>query len=669
MRSIFLIKKNFKIISILLFVSYLQIFGREIVNKKLLYPIPNNLAKTSNSEYLSDIIEIPIKSANPFIAIGFNAELKSLNIESYFYLRVSEDGTKWTEWYTVNGEEEGSDINRLIAKLNFFNKENKYVQFKTNIFANIKSLTFSFISPGKTSASQITENLKKSNLVNDDERPAFVSRKSWGCPQSENVSSRSLTDVTHLIIHHSAGQTTSSDFAAVVLAYWDYHVNSNGWADIGYNWLVDPNGVLYKGRAWKSETEENVLGAHNSGKNGNTAGICFIGNYVSNIPSEIGLNKTAEISAFLCNKYGIDPLGTSYHAGIDAVNDNIDGHGQSGGGTACPGTQIINRLQVIRDKTFEFTWDSEAAPEIISTYPSAEQDSAYLSKDIIIEFTHPMDQTSAEDAFSIIPEVQGAISWNPGGYILYFKPSTPFTKMTNYKVTISNTAKSSWDLFITENYELNFITKANDNLSLISTFPQDGDVDVDLDETIEIIFDGPIAGSSLGGNISFVDEDSSSVGISVSNKDYENGIIRFTPTSSLNENSIYYIYLKDGIATTDDYILGKDITISFQTKNITSVDDINLTNNYELFPAYPNPFNPSTTIKYNLKSNVKSERADVKLVVYNVLGKEITTLVNQIQSPGSYEVTFDATDLPSGIYYYQLQARDYIETKKIILLK
>ncbi len=157
---------------------------------------------------------------------------------------------------------------------------------------------------------------------------------------------------------------------AVVLSYWDYHVNSNGWADIGYNWLVDPNGVLYKGRAWKSETEENVLGAHNSGKNGNTAGICFIGNYVSSIPSEIGINKTAEISAFLCNKYGIDPLGNSYHAGIEAVNDNIDGHGQSGGGTACPGTQIINRLQVIRDKTFKFTWDSEAAPEILSTYPA-----------------------------------------------------------------------------------------------------------------------------------------------------------------------------------------------------------------------------------------------------------------------------------------------------------
>ena len=92
--------------------------------------------------------------------------------------------------------------------------------------------------------------------------------------------------------------------------------------------------------------------------------------------------------------------------------------------------------------------------------------------------------------------------------------------MTNYIVTISNSAKSSWDLFLTENYEFNFITKANDNLSLIGSSPENGAVDINLDESIEIIFDGPIAGSSLGGNISFVDEDSNAVGISVSNKDY-----------------------------------------------------------------------------------------------------------------------------------------------------
>ena len=57
--------------------------------------------------------------------------------------------------------------------------------------------------------------------------------------------------VTHLWVHHSAGQTNSRDFAAVVRAYFTYHTQTHGWADIGYNWLVDPRGTLYQGRAFR----------------------------------------------------------------------------------------------------------------------------------------------------------------------------------------------------------------------------------------------------------------------------------------------------------------------------------------------------------------------------------------------------------------------------------
>jgi hypothetical protein len=66
---------------------------------------------------------------------------------------------------------------------------------------------------------------------------------------------------------------------------------------------------------------------------------------------------------------------------------------------------------------------------------------------------------------------------------------------------------------------------------------------------------------------------------------------------------------------------------------------------------------------------VRRQTSDVKLVIYDILGKEISTLVNESLQPGSYEVTFDGSNLPSGIYFYQLRAGDYIETKKLILLK
>ncbi len=85
---------------------------------------------------------------------------------------------------------------------------------------------------------------------------------------------------------------------------------------------------------------------------------------------------------------------------------------------------------------------------------------------------------------------------------------------------------------------------------------------------------------------------------------------------------------------------------------------------YSLMQNYPNPFNPTTVIRYQVASNGK-----VSLIVYDLLGREIAILVNEMKSAGIYNVTFNARNLPSGTYFYRLQAGSYIQTKKLILLK
>ena len=85
---------------------------------------------------------------------------------------------------------------------------------------------------------------------------------------------------------------------------------------------------------------------------------------------------------------------------------------------------------------------------------------------------------------------------------------------------------------------------------------------------------------------------------------------------------------------------------------------------FNLFQNYPNPFNPTTTIKYSLP-----EVSKVSLTLFNLLGEEVTTLVNEEKLAGNYTVEFDATNLPSGVYFYKIQAGSFIETKKMILLK
>ncbi|NQT27366.1 T9SS type A sorting domain-containing protein [candidate division KSB1 bacterium] len=85
---------------------------------------------------------------------------------------------------------------------------------------------------------------------------------------------------------------------------------------------------------------------------------------------------------------------------------------------------------------------------------------------------------------------------------------------------------------------------------------------------------------------------------------------------------------------------------------------------FKLEQNYPNPFNPSTEISYNLP-----EQSFVTLKVYDVLGREIFTLVNEDKPAGTYRINFDTIGLGSGVYFYQLKAENFMEKKKMILIK
>ncbi|MDP2362488.1 MAG: T9SS type A sorting domain-containing protein [Ignavibacteria bacterium] len=92
---------------------------------------------------------------------------------------------------------------------------------------------------------------------------------------------------------------------------------------------------------------------------------------------------------------------------------------------------------------------------------------------------------------------------------------------------------------------------------------------------------------------------------------------------------------------------------------------------FSLSQNYPNPFNPVTTIKYKIPNVISTEGRNlfVTLKVYDALGNEVATLVNEEKPTGSYEVEFNAKNISSGVYFYQLKAGSFIQTKKMILIK
>jgi hypothetical protein len=92
-------------------------------------------------------------------------------------------------------------------------------------------------------------------------------------------------------------------------------------------------------------------------------------------------------------------------------------------------------------------------------------------------------------------------------------------------------------------------------------------------------------------------------------------------------------------------------------------------NKFNLFQNYPNPFNPSTKIMFSLPSVGQRHVFDLQLVIYDILGREITTLINRQLQPGTYEVNWIATNYPNGVYFYRIQAADYTSVKKMVLVK
>jgi len=158
--------------------------------------------------------------------------------------------------------------------------------------------------------------------------------------------------------------------------------------------------------------------------------------------------------------------------------------------------------------------------------------------------------------------------------------------------------------------------------------------------------------------------------------EFNNGLEKLSITklamSETNAKRIYAGTMRGGVWSTD-LVVGMDDEIAA------------LPNDFILEQNYPNPFNPNTTIKYSIPSvmlnsfqhlksseipkQVRDDNVNVQLKVYDILGREVATLVNEEQRPGYYEVEFNASQITSGIYFYQMRTANYSKTYKMILLK
>ncbi|MEZ4773956.1 MAG: N-acetylmuramoyl-L-alanine amidase [Bacteroidia bacterium] len=318
------------------------------------------LRQGEESYYVSITETIPILNAKPFLTLTPVAAIVNYDPALVdIAVRFSTDQISWGSWETV---EKSQDLDpgdpRFIGNMVFVDSSYNYFQYRIIFnttqaslpFARVSNIRFDFFSPGSL-LSVNPEGLTGLSLSGMNNNclcplPVYASRSDWNCPDgaSPSCSVVETTTVSHLIVHHSAGINTSDNWGAVVLAIWNLHVNTNGWCDIGYNWLIDPNGMIYEGRGGGN----NVKGAHFCGYNSGTMGVCMLGNFENAEPTAAALTSLTQLLAWKSCDANIGPNTSSYHLSSGKTLMTISGH-QDGCSTLCPGNNLYNKLPLLRN--------------------------------------------------------------------------------------------------------------------------------------------------------------------------------------------------------------------------------------------------------------------------------------------------------------------------------
>lgn len=181
--------------------------------------------------------------------------------------------------------------------------------------------------------------------------PDMIDQSIWRQGLPEPHYDRIHNTVRNIIIHHSATSNLVTDYTSAIRNIYLYHTGVNHWSDIGYNYVVAPDGSIYKGRDPGIYPQDEVLGAHFCSSNTGTMGICVLGTYTNVGPSDTSMRSLEKLLVWKLAKDRLDPLGVTPHP-LNTDLDVICGH-RNGCVTLCPGDSLYAELFVLRSRVYE----------------------------------------------------------------------------------------------------------------------------------------------------------------------------------------------------------------------------------------------------------------------------------------------------------------------------
>ena len=338
-------------------------------------------------------------------------------------VRTSHDGAEWTRW-TPTGHptrveatikstgEPNPHAGDVSAGYVLTEPGSRYAQFRvtlrgTSAVPVLKRISLYVVrSTGGPSAPDpslddaYNERLHqretpKSAVRKSVAKPRIYTRSEWGAQAPSGGYAYQTAD--HLGMHHSASTSdgsadTWSKCAAAVRGIQDYHMYTNGWTDIGYNYVVCQTGHVFQGREDGNDGSD-VVGAHDSANYGSVGvdGLGYFHSPYNQVPTQSMLDGFAELFAWIADRRGIDPSGASYYSGYGGTVDNVYGH-RDVYATACPGDNlytkipdVISRINTILSgggtRTLTAAWQRNGAsggrPSWFATSGSTERGLAY----------------------------------------------------------------------------------------------------------------------------------------------------------------------------------------------------------------------------------------------------------------------------------------------------
>ncbi|UED85994.1 peptidoglycan recognition protein [Streptomyces profundus] len=318
---------------------------------------------------------IPPTDTEPFSLLGVIWADPTEQVEGQVEVRVRDSGTgDWSGWLELDAhpehapdpesvEAEGRELRGGTAP--------RWVGAADAVEARVApaadaapeslpdGLSLELINPGELAADLLAPQPQAVPAAGDHvgPRPGIVIRSGWGADESLRESGFVYTDtVKTAFVHHTADTNnySCSEAPAMIRAIYRYHVVSQGWRDVGYNFFVDRCGTIYEGRA--GGVIEPVQGAHTAGFNHNSMGVAVIGTYTSTKPNRDITDALSLLTAWKLGLFDVNAGGSAnrtsqgggkYAKGTTVRMNNISGH-RDGFATECPGEELYKALGTIR---------------------------------------------------------------------------------------------------------------------------------------------------------------------------------------------------------------------------------------------------------------------------------------------------------------------------------